>query len=306
MENLTKFKNIAVLKGGISDEHEISNLTADEVFKTLKKKYSVSIINVGPNCQKFILDLKESRADIVFNCLHGFFGEDGQIQSILNFLQIPYTHSGVLTSSLAMNKFFSKIVFESFGIRCPNGKTANKISLNDECVFPIIIKPICGGSSNGLKKVDNQTELVEFIKNHKSTIDQFLFEEFIPGREITVGILDNKICGVMEIIFKSEVYDFNNKYISIPKHVINPTLPKEIELEIKEQALMIHKKLNCNCLSRSDFRYNEKNNKLYLLEINTQPGLTKNSLLPEMAKNNDISFLKLCEIILANPICEKF
>jgi D-alanine-D-alanine ligase len=205
-----------------------------------------------------------------------------------------------------MNKIFSKIIFENFGIQCPKGILANKISTKEDFNFPIIVKPICGGSSNGLVKLDSKNKLKEFIKKNKLIIDQFLFEEFIPGRELTVGILDNKICGIMEIVFQSELYDFKNKYISIPEHIINPNLPKKIKSELRNQSLMIHKKLNCNCLSRLDFRYNEKENELYLLEINTQPGLTKNSLLPEMAKDRGISFLKLCEIILANPICEKF
>ena len=131
-----------------------------------------------------------------------------------------------------------------------------------------------------------------------------LIEEFIDGRELTVGILENKICGVMEIQFNEELYDYNNKYINIPKHIINPKLPKKIEEELIENSLKVHSSLNCNCISRIDFRYNEETNKTYLLEVNTQPGLTKNSLLPEMAQKKGISFLKLCKILLKNSICE--
>ena len=131
-----------------------------------------------------------------------------------------------------------------------------------------------------------------------------LIEEFIDGRELTVGILENKICGLMEIKFNQEIYDYDNKYINIAKHIINPELPKRIKKELIENSLKIHSSLNCNCISRIDFRYNDKTNKTYLLEVNTQPGLTKNSLLPEMAKEKGISFLKLCEILIKNSTCE--
>ena len=131
-----------------------------------------------------------------------------------------------------------------------------------------------------------------------------LIEEFIYGRELTVGILENKICGIMEIKFSEELYDYNNKYINIAEHIISPKLPKKIEKELIESSLKVHSTLNCNCISRIDFRYNEETNKTYLLEVNTQPGLTKNSLLPEMARERGISFLKLCKILLKNCICE--
>ena len=131
-----------------------------------------------------------------------------------------------------------------------------------------------------------------------------MMEEFIEGREITVGILDNKICGIMEIIFDSEIYDYKNKYQEIAKHVINPKLSRKIIEKLESLSLKVHSRINCQCISRLDFRYNEELNEVFLLEINTQPGLTQNSLLPEMAKNRGIDFLKLCEIILFNAKCE--
>ncbi|MEE2695186.1 MAG: D-alanine--D-alanine ligase [Pseudomonadota bacterium] len=298
--NSKESDKIAILKGGISDEQEISKLTADQVFATLSKKYTTKIINVDEDCIKLISDLKKFQPDKVFNCLHGFFGEDGQVQSILNYLKIPYTHSGVLASSLAMNKITSKLVYESIGVRCP--KTIHLGNKKKIEKFPVIIKPTCGGSSNGLRKIKNIHEFENVQK--KSDTRSLMIEEFIEGREITVGVLDNKICGIMEIIFDSDVYDFENKYINIATHLINPKLPKKIKKKLEDYSLRAHKTLQCNCLSRLDFKYSEKLNEIFLLEINTQPGLTKDSLLPEMAKKKGISFFKLCEIILNNALCE--
>ena len=138
----------------------------------------------------------------------------------------------------------------------------------------------------------------------KKKLKNILVEEYINGRELTVGILENKVCGIMELKFSEELYDYENKYINIAKHIINPKLPKNIEEELIKTSTKIHKFLNCNCISRIDFRYNEEKNKIYLLEVNTQPGLTKNSLLPEMAEKKGISFIKICEILLNNTICE--
>ena len=300
---LKKYKKISLLQGGISDESEISLLSAKEVHRVLKDKFDVTLINVNRNCAKLISDIKKSKPDIIFNCLHGYFGEDGQIQAILNYLQIPYTHSAVLASSVSMNKYFSKILFEKFGINTPKGNLITNISTEKKLDFPLIVKPICGGSSNQLLKIDDDKQLNTFLKNKKNFLKNFIYEEFISGRELTVGILDNRVCGVMEIIFDDEVYDYKNKYLKIAKHEINPKLPKSILKSLKSISEDVHNKLECNCVSRLDFRYDEKNKKVYLLEINTQPGLTKNSLLPEMAAAKGINFLELCEIILSNPEC---
>ena len=303
MDNLKKFKKISILQGGISDESKISKLSAKEVFLTLKKKYDVSLIDVDDDLDDLILKLKKANSDIYFNCLHGFFGEDGQIQSILNALKLEYTHSGVLSSSISMNKQLAKAFFGLYGVNTPKGGFLNDLESKNNFNFPMIVKPNCGGSSNRLYKIDNSEQLKKFEKEKHS--NEFIYEEFIKGREITVGILNNELCGIMEIIFDSELYDYNNKYLSVAKHIINPELPNDIIQMLNENSVLIHNKLNCNCISRLDFRYDENNEKLFLLEINTQPGLTKHSLLPEMARNKGISFTELCEIILNHSICPK-
>tara|TARA_Y100000022_G_scaffold193335_1_gene196467 strand:- start:547 stop:1461 length:915 start_codon:yes stop_codon:yes gene_type:complete len=302
--SLKKFKKIVILSGGISEEKDISKLTANEVHKILCKKYKVELLNVTHNGKKLIDSLIKINPDVAFNCLHGFFGEDGQVQSILNFLKIPYTHSGVMTSSVLMNKKISKIIFSKLNVLTPKSIDIMKKNFEKK-IFPLIAKPVNGGSSNNLFKINNKKDLEFFLKKNQKIVDNFIFEEFIPGREITVGILENKICGVMEIVFNSEIYDFKNKYIKIAKHIINPKVPKLIFKRLNEISLKIHKIMGCNCISRLDFRYNEKKNEIYLLEVNTQPGLTKNSLLPEMAEKIGIDFFTLCKILIENSICEK-
>jgi len=300
--NLRKSEKISVLRGGVSEEKEISVLTANQVYKTLKKKYETTLIDVDSDCNKLIKNLISSKPDKVFNCLHGVVGEDGQIQSILNYLRIPYTHSGVLASSIAMNKVVSKYFYKAVGIRFPKN-----FDINDKFTkssYPFIIKPICGGSSKNLFKIENQKQLIDFKNIHINELHMYMVEEFIDGRELTVGILNDKICGIMEIIFDSEIYDFKNKYKVIAKHVLDPKLPEIAIKSLRNISLKIHKAINCKCISRLDFRYNTKSDELFLLEINTQPGLTKNSLLPEMAQSNGINFLELCEILLSNAECE--
>ncbi len=300
--NLKKSEKISVLRGGISEEKEISVLTANQVYKTLQKKYDTTLIDVDHDCNKLINDLIRSKPDKVFNCLHGIFGEDGQLQSILNYLKIPYTHSGVLASSIAMNKVISKYFYKALGINFPQNYDINSKFSNSS--YPFIVKPICGGSSKNLFKIENQKQLNDFKSNDTDQLDKYMVEEFIDGREITVGILEDKICGIMEIIFDSEIYDFKNKYQVIAKHLLNPKLPENVKQELKDISLKVHRAFNCKCISRLDFRYNTKSKELFLLEINTQPGLTQNSLLPEMARSKGIDFLELCEILLKYAECE--
>lgn len=299
---LKKYKKIAIILGGISEESKISMKTGNEVFKHLKNRYETKKFRVTSNVKILIKDLMLYQPDVVFNALHGKFGEDGQIQAILNALKIPYTHSGFVASLIGMNKKLSKLIFEHEGILCPKGRilNSNKFKTLKKYQFPIIIKPNDGGSSVNILRINKKSDLLKVkLKG------DFLVEEFIEGREITVGILENKICGITEIVYEEDFYDYKNKYVNIAKHVINPRLPKKIIGQLKKQTLQAHNCLGCNCLSRADYRYNDKDDKLYLLEINTQPGLTKNSLLPEMANNKGISFFNLCEIVLKNAKCEK-
>ena len=308
LEILKNSKKIIILKGGPSVEREISIKTGNQVEKALKKYHDVYDILVSYDLSLLTQTILKFQPDVVFNALHGNFGEDGQIQSILNALNIPYTHSGVIASSIGMNKYFSKIIFENVGIRCPKGR---KIKFRDilktKIRIPSIIKPTSGGSSIGITKIFKSEQISEDIFNSAEIKDEdYLVEDFIEGREITVGILDNKICGITEIITNSKFYDFKSKYLKVAKHIQNPKLPRNIINELEKNSLLAHNILGCNYISRSDFRYDEKNQKLYLLEINTQPGLTSDSLIPEMAKKNGISFVELCNMLIDSAKCEKF
>ncbi len=301
---LLKYKKIIVLKGGISNESEISMQTGNEVTKALNDKYEVLELIVNNNLKYLIKSIEQYKPDAIFNALHGKFGEDGQIQSILNCLNIPYTHSGVLSSALAMNKYFSKVLFEKFGISCPKGEKLNIQNIsNFKNRLPIVIKPINGGSSIGVKTINSLSTFNKFKKEIKNYND-LLVEEFIPGREITVGILENRVCGITEIVSESEFYDFESKYVKIAKHIQNPNIKDDIKEKLVKNTVLAHNLLGCNCLCRADYRYNEKKNEIFLLEINTQPGLTKNSLLPEMVFKKGLDFKKLVEIIVENSKCE--
>jgi len=283
--NIKKYKKVVILSGGISDEYEISKLSASAVYKVLKNNYNCKLINVDDDCIKLIKNLKAFNPDVIFNCLHGYFGEDGQIQSIMNLLGFPYTHSGVLASSMSMDKKKSKAFFKSLKISVPDEIDPRNKKLKK---FPIIAKPINGGSSNGINIIKNKYELNKFIKKIGLNLHRFIFEDFIDGREITVGIVNNKVCGIMEIKFDSALYDYNNKYVNVAKHIINPKLSKKIKDDLKKSSIKAHNFMGCNCVSRVDFRYDEKKKKIYLLEVNTQPGLTNLSLLPEMQKQNSV------------------
>ena len=297
-------KKVAILKGGPSPEKEISIKTGNQVIKALKANYKVESITVSNNIKELINQLIEFKPDVVFNALHGCFGEDGQIQSILNSLKIPYTHSGTLASSVGMNKYISKIIFEGIGIQCPKGKKIKVKNLKKEITIPSIVKPINGGSSIGITKIFDKNQLTDDIITYNNSDEEILIEDFIPGREITVGVLNNAVCGITEIITQSDLYDYTSKYIKVAKHVQSPILPVTILEKLKKNAEMAHNILGCNCISRSDFRYDDKNETIYLLEINTQPGLTNSSLLPEMAMAKGINFFKLCQILIDNARCE--
>ena len=292
--------------GGNSSERKISLKTGNQVLNSFQKKnYNVKKFVIGKNLKKFVRDIIEFSPNKVFNALHGKFGEDGQVQSILNTLKIPYTHSGACTSSIAMNKYFSKIIFGNFGIPCPKGILIEKnTKFTLKIPFPLVLKPVDGGSSIDVLLIKNNKELVSKLNKFFSSNKIGMLEEFIPGREITVGVLDNKILGSIEIISNESFYNYKSKYISVAKHVLSPELPKHIKKKLIDYTLIAHKSIGCNYLSRADFKYNEKQNQVYLLEINTQPGLTKNSLLPEMAADIGINFDELCRKIVENARCE--
>ena len=289
-------KKIAVLMGGLSDEREISFLSGRACLKILKKQ-NLKVEEIDAKGY-FVNKLKKLKPKVVFNALHGKYGEDGFVQSILESLKIPYTHSGVLSSSLAMDKELSRLIFKKNNLKVPkyfilqkNGEKKVKKKMKSKNInFPIVIKPINEGSSLGVYICKN---MIDFLKNYKKLnkkYEKIIIEKYIPGREIQVAVMGKQALGAIELKPKRLFYDYKAKYSSKAKteHIMPAKLEKKKYKEVLNLAKKAHRTLKCRGVTRSDFRF--FNNKFYLLELNTQPGMTKLSLVPEIAKHCGISF----------------
>ena len=283
--------------GGRSKERLVSIDSGKACYQAIKKighevyKYD-PIKNIKNN-------IKKIKPDIVFNCLHGKYGEDGKIQKILEKLEIPYTHSGVKASEIAMDKIKSKKIFLKKKIITPSFKIIKKISdiENKISESKFILKPINEGSSFGVQIfpgyfASNKKKIKKLLKKYKILIQ----EPFIEGREIQTAVLGKKVIGSVEIIPKRNFYDYKAKYspTAKTKHIIPPKISQILDSKIKRIALKAHKSLKCRGVTRSDFRV-MPNNKIYILEINTQPGMTNLSLVPEIAQNFGLSFIELVD-----------
>ena len=295
-------KKILILCGGISKERLISLDTGRQVAIELKKN-RYTVITCEPD-QALLKNIKLFKPDIIFNALHGQFGEDGYIQTILESLKIPYTHSGVIASSIAMDKEISKKIFIKNKILTPkyikfNYKKDKKNiikTVEKKLKFPVVIKPINEGSSVHVyictkKNIDKN---LKALKGY----NQILIEEFIAGREIQVAIMGSKILGAIELKPKRKFYDYEAKYNlnAKTKHIIPVNLEKKNLKKITTIANKAHQLIGCKGVTRSDFKFYK--GKFYLLEINTQPGMTKLSLVPEIANYIGVSFIRLIEWIL--------
>ena len=297
-------RKILIISGGISKERLISLETAKAVYKELKKK-NYDIVLCEPD-NNLINKIKSFKPHVVFNALHGQFGEDGYIQAVLESLQVKYTHSGVLASSIAMDKILSKEIYIKNKILTPKflKYKFSKNSINKELItkidkkfkFPVVVKPVNEGSSVNVFMCNKKN----FIKNLKklSIYREVLIEKFIPGREIQVAILGKKILGAIELVPKRKFYDYEAKYNveAKTKHIIPVDLRKEKLQKILNIAQKAHNIIGCKGVTRSDFKFYK--NKFYLLETNTQPGMTRLSLVPEIAAYNGINFIDLIEWIL--------
>ena len=298
-------KKVLILGGGISKERLISLETARAVYKALiKKNYKVIICEPDGNLTNKI---KSFKPNIVFNALHGQFGEDGYIQTVLESQKVKYTHSGVLASSIAMDKEISKKIFIKKKILTPkyikfNFNKSNKIDkklifmIQKKLKFPVVVKPINEGSSVNVYICSKKN----FIQNLKKLVlyKEILIEEFIPGKEIQVAILGNRKLGAIEIKPKRKFYDYEAKYNvkAKTKHIIPVEMSKKNLEKVLNIALKAHNLIGCKGVTRSDFKFYK--NRFFLLETNTQPGMTKLSLVPEIAAYAGMSFINLIEWIL--------
>jgi D-alanine-D-alanine ligase len=302
-------KKILIISGGISKERLISLDTGLQVAKELKKNgYKVKISEPDNQLAR---NINQFKPNIIFNALHGQFGEDGYIQTILEGFKIPYTHSGTVASALAMDKEISKKIFIKNKITTPKfikySYEKNNLDLikiiEKKLKFPVILKPINEGSSVNVfictKK--NILKVLKLLENYK----QIIIEEFIAGREIQVAIMGSKKLGAIELKPKRKFYDYQAKYDAKAKteHIIPVELSKNKLDEVMNMAFKAHKVIGCKGVTRSDFKF--YNNKFYLLEINTQPGMTSLSLVPEIARYKGITFIELIEWILKDASTKK-
>ncbi len=305
-------KKILILAGGYSKEKEVSIQTAKSVYSELNKdkKYKIKVVNPDG---KFVQVLRNFNPNIVLNLLHGRYGEDGYIQAILESEKVKYTHSGVLSSSLAIDKELSKKIFIKNNILTPKylkfsyRNNINKLklinNLQKKIGFPLVVKPLNEGSSVNVFICNKNNILKTLTKLNE--YGEVLLEKYIPGREIQVAILENKVLGAIELRPTRKFYDYQAKYNpkARTEHIIPVEISKRKYQELTKIALKAHKILNCRGVTRSDFRYYK--NSFYLLETNTQPGMTSLSLVPEIANFNNITFKNLIIKILEDASINK-
>ena len=302
-------KKILVISGGISKERTISLDTGKQVAQELRRNNY--IVKITEPDFKLLNVIKSFKPNIIFNALHGQFGEDGYIQTILETTNIPYTHSGVIPSAIAMDKELSKKVFFKNKILTPKyiiylfNKTKIELIrlINKKIKFPVVIKPLNEGSSVNVFICTkyNIFKKLNLLKHYKKII----IEEFIPGREIQAAIIGSQKLGAIELKPKRKFYDYQAKYNSKAKtkHIIPVELSNKQYKEIMGLALRAHKLIGCRGVTRSDFKFFK--GKFYFLEINTQPGMTNLSLVPEIAAYHGISFIKLLKLILKDASTKK-
>ena len=313
MVNKKNFKNVLVVLGGTSGERTVSLDSGKACIRALKKKrYKVSTFD--PKINNFNL-ISKKNTDVIFNALHGKDGEDGVAQSYFEYLRIPYTHSGVISSFNAMNKIISKEIFIKNKIKTPKFFSIKKndfkkiklkkIIKNKKIKFPIVLKPINEGSSLGVEICKNIKKLLRSINHSFKKYDELILEEYIGGQEIQVAVINGKALGAIELIPKRLFYDYKAKYTkkAKTKHIMPARLSKKDYNEVLNIAEKTHKVLNCRGVTRSDFKFT--NNNFFLLELNTQPGMTNLSLVPEIANYKGLSFENLIEKILLDASVNK-
>jgi len=304
--NKKKFNRVLVVLGGTSGERAVSLESGRACIKALKKRgYNVSTFD--PKLKNFNL-INKKKTDVIFNALHGRDGEDGVAQSYFEYLKIPYTHSGIISSFNAMDKIKSKEIFIKNKIKTPKYVSINKLEFkkniilkileNKKILFPIVIKPSNEGSSLGVEICKDKKKIKNLINRLLKKYDELILEEYIEGQEIQVAVINGKPIGAIELIPKRKFYDYKAKYLkkAKTKHVMPARLIKRRYNEVLNISKKAHQVLNCRGVTRSDFKFYKNN--FYMLEINTQPGMTSLSLVPEIASYKGITFDHLVEKIL--------
>ncbi len=298
--------HVAVLMGGWSKERDVSIATGQACTRALEKAgYRVTQIDVKPDIAK-VLD--EMRPDVAFNALHGKWGEDGNVQGILETLKIAYTHSGVLASALAMDKQRSKAIFRDAGIPVAEGKVVpiEEAAAAHKMALPYVVKPVAEGSSFGVHvvPVGANSPPEKLLADREIYGDEVMLERYVPGLELTCAVLGDVALGVTEIKPVAGFYDYKAKYEEgASEHVLPADIPKHIYRKIQQHSLTAHFALGCRGVSRADFRFDDQaseKGELILLEVNTQPGMTGTSLVPELAQHAGHTFSELAHWMVQN------
>jgi D-alanine-D-alanine ligase len=299
-------RHVAVLMGGWSAEREVSLVSGAAVSKALGEGgYRVTSIDIQRDMGALMTRLYP-KPDVIFNALHGRYGEDGCVQGLLNILDVPYTHSGVLASALAMDKPMSKRLFAAAGIPVAEHVivTADEVIAGDVMERPYVIKPPREGSSVGVHIIAEGTNEIPFADTGWPFGDEVMVERFIPGRELTVAVRGGEPLAVTEITTERGFYDYDAKYVEGGSvHLIPAPISSDVHQEIMRLSALAHETLGCRGVSRADFRFDGDG--LFLLEINTQPGMTATSLVPEQAAHVGMAFTELVGWMVENAECDQ-
>lgn len=300
MNEISGLGKIGVLMGGPSTEREISLKSGRAVYEALTEAgIDVVVVDITTdNIEDNVRLIELQDIDCAFIALHGRFGEDGQIQKILDQLDIPYTGSGVLASKLALDKLVSRGIFTAAGLDIPRYKTVNRFNqhlLNIACLgFPLVVKPNTQGSSIGLARVDKKEDFEKALDMAFSFDDTVLIDEFVPGREVTVGILAENALPIVEIVHRKQLFDYEAKYnLGMTDYIVPAELTDEVSDRVRQKAIIAHKALGCFGFSRVDIILKDDWTPV-ILEVNSIPGFTRTSLLPKAAKAAGINFIQLC------------
>jgi len=305
------YKKVAVLLGGLSAEREVSLSSGAGCAKALREE-GFDVVEIDPKTSDLAAQLNAAKPDVVFNALHGRWGEDGCVQGLLELLRIPYTHSGVLASAVAMHKQRTKDIYAAAGLPVVKSIVVDRREAAARHLMepPYVVKPVNEGSSVGvfiIRKGDNRPPEA-LGKEEWNLSSEMMVEEYVPGRELTVAVMGGKALGVTEITTGLEFYDYEAKYSEGGSvHVLPAKVPEAIAKEAMRLAEAAHVALGCRGVSRTDLRFDDTGAKprLVLLETNTQPGMTPTSLVPEQAAYTGMSYAKLCRWIVEDASCDR-
>lgn len=299
---------VAVLYGGTSSERPVSLVSGNAAISALREKgHEVTPVDVGADIAVTIQALKSAAPDVVFNALHGPKGEDGAIQGVLEWMGLPYTHSGICASAVAMDKGATRMLLAAAGLPIAEGRviTPEELAEADPLPVPYVVKPVAEGSSVGVEIIrQGDNRRAEIAKSWRFG-KEALVEAFVPGRELTAGVMGDRALAVTDILpaETAAFYDFEAKYkAGGSRHVVPAELPESVTERALDYALRAHQILGCSGASRTDFRYDDETDTLIVLEVNTQPGMTPTSLLPEQAAYCGISYPDLCDWLVQEAL----